>query len=37
MEKAEQLSSLVDEWRGKAKELEIRLEEVHESEKIECL
>ncbi|XP_078178235.1 uncharacterized protein LOC144572515 [Carex rostrata] len=33
MEKAEQLSSLVDEWRGKAKELEIRLEEVHESEK----
>ncbi|XP_078178580.1 uncharacterized protein LOC144572778 [Carex rostrata] len=33
MEKAEQRSSLVDEWRGKAEELEIRLEEVHESEK----
>jgi hypothetical protein len=33
MEKIEQFSCLVDEWRGKAEEREIRLEEVHESEK----
>jgi hypothetical protein len=33
MEKIEQFSSLVDEWRGKTEEQEIRLEEVHESEK----
>jgi outer membrane murein-binding lipoprotein Lpp len=33
MEKIKQFSSLVDEWRGKAEEREIRLEEVHESEK----
>jgi DNA-directed RNA polymerase specialized sigma subunit len=33
MEKIEQFFSLVDEWRGKAEKQEIRLEEVHESEK----
>jgi Zinc knuckle len=33
MEKIKQFSSLVDEWRGKAEEREIRLEEVHELEK----
>jgi hypothetical protein len=33
MEKIEQFSSLVDEWRGKAEEQEIRLEKVYESEK----
>jgi hypothetical protein len=33
MEKIEQFSSLMDEWRGKAEEQEFRLDEVYESEK----